>query len=295
MRVRHAFVILGTARVLTRGGVVTAKTRRWVVMAMTVVASLALTAVTVSPVQAIRNPTPDGGGHTYVGVLVDDFGRPGLYDRACTATLVAPTLMITAAHCYYNPKLGFFPADHVWVSFDPEYMPGPVAPAVHGTVVVYPGFRQGAAYFVHDIAVVHLDAPVDIAPAHLPSAGLLDSLDLRTQEFDVVGYGRTRSDKTGGPQSIDSNLDPVVRNSGTVDFRNLRVQDQWIMYQENLAQGESGTCRGDSGSGTFLAETDVMVSVLSVNDRTCRSWGGGPRLDTEDIRDFLSSQGVPLP
>lgn len=253
-------------------------------------AAIALLPVASGPAHAIRNPLPDGNGHPYVGVLVDDVDEPGFFQRACTGTLVAPALMVTAAHCYLG-----LPLDRVWVSFDPVFRPGPEPPAVHGSVVLYPGFRHGAKYFVHDMAVVHLDAPVDITPAELPSANLLDTLDLPNQEFDIAGYGRTRSDKTHGWRSIDPNIDPDVRNVGSVSFRNLLLQEQWIGYQANVAQGESGACRGDSGSATFLSGSNTMVSVTSTGDPTCVSWYRGPRLDTPAIRAFLASQGVPLP
>ena len=45
-------------------------------------------AVGVSPLGAITNGHPDGNGHPYVGVLVDDYETPGYYQRFCTGTLL---------------------------------------------------------------------------------------------------------------------------------------------------------------------------------------------------------------
>jgi hypothetical protein len=51
-----------------------------------------------------------------------------------------------------------------------------------------------------------LDASPGIAPAQLPTLGLLDQLKsqhaLNTQTFTAVGYGTVREDKTGGPHAF---------------------------------------------------------------------------------------------
>jgi hypothetical protein len=58
---------------------------------------------------AITNGTPDGTRHSYVGALVDEFdGETYPY---CTGTLISPTVLLTAAHCYPETK------DHFYVTF----------------------------------------------------------------------------------------------------------------------------------------------------------------------------------
>src|SRR6185295_14168971 len=145
-----------------------------------------------------------------------------------------------------------------------------------------------------DIAVIHLDQAVnDIAPAHLPPAGLLSSIDLRNQTFTAVGYGRTRIDKTGGKNAIVDNFDPDVRNVATMSF--LSLEKRMISYQTNAATGDGGACFGDSGSAALLGDTDIMVSITSLGDAACRAMGRDYRLDQPSARAFLASQGVPLP
>ena len=151
------------------------------------------------------------------------------------------------------------------------------------------GFSDAA----NDLAVVHLDTDPGITPAQLPTAGLLSALDLRGQTFTTVGYGRTRDDKTKGPNNIVPNVDPDVRNVATQEFRSL--QPALITLSQNPSTGDGGWCYGDSGGANFLGESNIIVSTSVYIDSACRAHARGYRLDTEFPRQFLASQGVPLP
>ena len=248
---------------------------------------------------AITNGQPDGNGHPYVAVLVDDFVTPGYFERFCTGTLVAPRLVVTAAHC-----LASFVDREVWVSFDTVYRPG-ISPIIRGTGIaaVDPArFRgnagasgqYGSSDLGDDIAVVHLDEAAPVSQfAELPTAGLLSSLDLKGRTFTTVGYGRTRVDKTKGPNSIQPNIDPDVRNLAIDEFRSL--QSGAITVSANPATDDGGACYGDSGGPHFLGDSDLMVAITILGDVPCRSTDRIYRLDIPFARQFLASQGVSLP
>jgi hypothetical protein len=144
-----------------------------------------------------------------------------------------------------------------------------------------------------DVAVVHLDEAPPITPAKLPKEELLASLELQRETFTSVGYGRTRADESGGPNNIEPNFFPSVRNFATQEFRSL--QPDWLTLSANPSTGEGGPCYGDSGGPQFLGETDVTVSVTTFTDGPCRSLTRSLRLDTPSVRRFLASQGLSLP
>jgi hypothetical protein len=74
--------------------------------------------------------------------------------------------------------------------------------------VTHPDFGfsgPGGASDPHDLAVVLLDVAPGIAPAQLPTEGLLDELAhnaLPSATFTAVGYGTVREEKTGGPHGV---------------------------------------------------------------------------------------------
>ena len=71
------------------------RTRRFTVAAF-VVAVLALLAAVAPSASAITGGEPDGNRHPNVGLILfyDSTGR-----YRCTATLISPTVLLTAAHC----------------------------------------------------------------------------------------------------------------------------------------------------------------------------------------------------
>ena len=71
------------------------------------------------PADAITPATPDGTGHPSVGILVAEWKTPGVKDRICSGTLIAPRIFLTSAHCDVS-DVGV-PPDQYWVSFDPVY------------------------------------------------------------------------------------------------------------------------------------------------------------------------------
>jgi secreted trypsin-like serine protease len=255
---------------------------------ITVVAALLLVAAPM--VQAITFGQPDGSLHPNVGAMVVEFSA-GEMGIACSGTLIAPQVFLTAAHCTnWLPSAGLM--DNVYVSFDPVITAS--STLFHGTVQLNPSYGHDH-HDPNDVAVILLDtAPPNIVPAQLPAAGLLDQMKdehlLKDQTFVAVGYGATRDKKTGAWHYID--WDNSERWYVEQGFEALKPA--WIQLSMNPATGNGGTCYGDSGGPHFLAGTNVVVALTVTGDAWCRATDVDYRLDTESARSFLG-QFVTLP
>lgn len=174
----------------------------------------------------------------------------------CTATLIAPRVVITAAHC-----LGFDPPNVYDVFFGASVEQG-------GTTIAVVGGRAHPDYdpatFAHDIAVLLLasDAPVN------PAAVRIEALpDLAGSDVTLVGFGVT---DTSAPMT-------GMRSAGIA--RVTAVGTDAI----DLAPGPAIACAGDSGGPVF--SNGELIAVTSHGDAACMQTGHAWRVDRE--RDFI--------
>jgi len=77
------------------------------------------------------------------------------------------------------------------------------------------------------------------------------------------------------------------------EFRSL--QPGALTVSQNPSTGDGGVCYGDSGGPHFLGDTDLMIAITTLTDVQCRATGRHYTLDHAFARQFLASQGVPVP
>src|SRR4029450_6532614 len=164
-----------------------------------------------APAGAVIDGTSDTSNQ-YANVGVLQLQVEGEWFDFCSGTLVARDVVLTAAHCtdflVEEGPDGFGP-DDLRISFDPEGA-SPYYTADH--IVVHPDWFTAGPCFgnsknaclappAEDIALVFLDKSVaGVTPAPIAEEGYLDTLDLKSETFTVVGYG-TESLITGSAAS----------------------------------------------------------------------------------------------
>lgn len=221
----------------------------------------------------------------------------------CTGTLVAPDVIITAAHCTEAP------VDTVYYSFavqgplgepddDPNFPDDVVAndpgwtfgaTNADGTQSIFtdPGWTgKLQLQNLNDIGVIILDEPVfGIEPATIAPLDYLDGV-ARGTVFTVAGYG-VRFAKPGGsgPQKPAQEADRVRRWT-TAPLSNLT--NDTIMLATNPKDGRAGggTCFGDSGGPIFLDGYLVGVTSWGTSQFCTAGQAGYQRIDDADARAF---------
>jgi hypothetical protein len=266
------------------------------------VAALAALAMFLpAPAGAIVGGEIDGELHPNVGMFY--FTRDGARFR-CSATLVSPTVVLTAAHCTDG-------ASDVWVTFDSVAQPDPTratAPGdpsrfIVGAAHAHPDWNQKLQLKdLLDIGVVVLDSPAasiwpGITPAPLPTAGLLDELaakgGLKKIPFEVVGYGVFFEQPESTPRTPTAVRD-LTRRFTTAPLQNINGETVKLQESDGDAKFGGGTCFGDSGGALLLLGLLVGDTSWGGSQWCSGGAGGYQRTDTPDARAFLA-QFITLP
>ena len=275
--------------------------------AMVVAAGVAF--VTAGPAEAQTGGVPDGNGHPNVGLIL--FYEPEGRFR-CSATLISPTVVITAAHCTagtLGKTLVTFDST-IWASSTPP-PPNVLFPVAANPAAGYTGREKGGTVSYvwgtaqahpeysnftdldnwNDVGVVVLDRAIrGIAPATLAPLNYLDQYQepiLNSTLFDLVGYGTEVRKPDAGPQKPQPMSYPLIRRYTNAPGQKLTHQILQLNGNPNDNQGGGGTCFGDSGGPVFL--NGYLVAVTSYGyTLNCRYLGGYQRVEIPVVADWLS-------
>jgi len=261
--------------------------------------TLVLLLSVVGVASAVTDGELDGDGHPHVVLLLmeTEYG----YKYRCSATLLSPTVVLTAGHCTSNfgyiEEEGDYVAMRVFTEADvdggnnsyPDKGKNSVEAKEWHTHPLY----ETAPFWYHDVGVVILKKPIKLDTyGVLPELNQLDELASQVKKSDItftsVGYGVQESFPTAAAWK-ENNVRvrmvayPHLLQINTPGF----TGDFSLLLSNNAATG--GTCFGDSGGPNFLYDTNIVAGVTSfgMND-TCGGTGGVFRMDKQDVLDFVT-------
>jgi V8-like Glu-specific endopeptidase len=244
------------------------------------------------PASAITDGELDGEDHPWVVLLVMDVDGEPTY--RCSATLLAPKVVLTAGHCTSNYPDEPYTGMRVFTESD-----------VDGGDNTYPTCRGGncveakrwyahplyetAPFFFHDVGVVILKKPIYRDEyGILPEVDQLDALEtergVQDTTFTAVGYGLQRIN----PVFVESERVRMVAYPRLIQINTPgSTGDFSLLLSNNHSTG--GTCFGDSGGPNFLGDSNVVAGVTSFGmNGNCAGTGGVFRMDRQDVLDFVS-------
>jgi hypothetical protein len=227
----------------------------------------------------ITNGTLETGDPAVVAVGARRLGCGDRLAPHCTGTLVAPRLVLTAAHCVADPRLGttievLFGSDVA----SPGALVLPVAQAV-----IHPDYDSDSG--ASDLAALILAEPAEIPPISLASAPQGPSLV--GSSVRVVGFGQADPNAPLSGQ----------KQSGTSLVTSLDVDTF------RAEGGPSLSCHGDSGGPVLALEGQegselVLIGVAWSGDPGCGSYSVNGRVDRyadDFVKPWIEASSMAAP
>ncbi|HET7588819.1 MAG TPA: serine protease [Solirubrobacterales bacterium] len=260
-------------------------------------ALLCMLAALLLPTAAAAAPSASAsivGGHP---VTIEEFPSlvyieavEGKHGFACTGTVVAPRIILTAAHCVEDIEKGTItPAAAYALSTGVANPRQATADNIFHIVAthVFPGFDPGILH--GDAAILVIDRPTSVPPLSLAGSGDA-ALYAGGAEAQLTGWGLTKANAKEAPSNLQATT-MLVQSSNSCRkkvkrfYRPYSAEAQVCLLATDRA---SGGCFGDSGGPAIGRRPDgspVQLGVTSTGGPECST--GTPTVLTRV--DFISS------
>lgn len=162
----------------------------------------------------------------------------------CTGTLISPSQILTAAHCFRRSS--FYYQKKTVVTRD-SLSATSVRTRKIKAIHKHPFYKGKDSRY--DFAIVDLATPFDISKKDLAITSKLKSFEVN-DKVDIVGFGKRENGESG----IKFEAKTRVRENQSVEF---------------IAGGDGvDTCSGDSGGPVFIKNSKDQSELIGITSRT---------------------------
>jgi hypothetical protein len=204
-------------------------------------------------------PAPAGIGVVALGTLPLACGSPFWND--CSGVAIAPTLILTAAHCVHSG----FATERLQILVPAESeSKGEILDVAR--TYVHPDY--GASPKGFDVAILALDEP------RFPLSIPISARDPRVGEVvSIHGFGATTALGSPSAKPFSGSVSVVGVDSGVV----------------RIAPAPNMACDGDSGGPLLVPGTrgPELIGIISQADAACSAWGTATWLGSPSSRAFI--------
>jgi hypothetical protein len=219
----------------------------------------------ISPFVIGGAPAPDGTLPSTVYVEVHFSNNSA---AACTGSVVAPTFVVTAAHCFLGDGTRVTDVVVATGVHDLTQVASGVGQVIHATQVqLDPDYDPSTAH--HDAAVVTLASPTAAPAVPIATADEINALGPGTA-LTIAGWGTTiGGDDTSAPRQLQTAQ--VQLQSGQycqATLGKLEPFDPQLFLCTDTPNHVSGTCHGDSGGPLLWTAPSGASELVGLTD-----WG----------------------